>query len=284
MAPADALDDRRRDVHRPMPRQQQTGHAGGVTVADDRAEVARIGHAVDGDEERFGLAVAPDQVTEVGLGYLGGVRQHSLRRIGARLVFELALRDVAQRNTRAPRRSRRCPPRRRHPRVRRSPRSRGSCGARAISSSRTAWRPSTWRPPSPFAPDAAPDGAPVRWPTRWLDPDSTTVAAADRRPARTSARGRGADDRPLDATDGRAARRALLTGSALPDSALPWLPEPLPSRSLACPVPDGRLMWAPSVPRRMRAVAKHRMPSPRPIAPNRSARLPLIDTGAPTAR
>ena len=29
-----------------MPRQQQTGHPRSVTAADDRAEVARIGHAV----------------------------------------------------------------------------------------------------------------------------------------------------------------------------------------------------------------------------------------------
>ena len=58
----------------------------------------------------------------------------------------------------------------------------------------------------------------------------------------------------------------------------------LAARSLG-PIPCsvGRVMSAPSVLVRISAVAKHMMPSPRPIAPSCSARLPLIDTGAPTA-
>ena len=73
------LGHRRRDVHRPVPRQQHPVDTGAVAVAHDRAEVARVGDAVDGDEERRRARAAADQLGEVGLGQRGGEGDHALR-------------------------------------------------------------------------------------------------------------------------------------------------------------------------------------------------------------
>ena len=46
------LGDGRRDVHGAVAGQEHAVHAGAVAAAHDRAEVAGVGDAVDGDEER----------------------------------------------------------------------------------------------------------------------------------------------------------------------------------------------------------------------------------------
>ena len=63
--------------------------AGALGAAQQSAQVARVGHAVEGDEERRTAARSrTGQVVEVGLGQLGGVGHHALGRVGAGLRLE----------------------------------------------------------------------------------------------------------------------------------------------------------------------------------------------------
>ena len=92
------LGDGRRDVHGPVAREEHPVDAGAVAVADDRPEVARIGDAVDGDQERRAPGTPLDEVGELGLRQRRGEGDDALRRLAARLGVELRPSDVGDRH------------------------------------------------------------------------------------------------------------------------------------------------------------------------------------------
>ena len=188
------------------------------------------------------FAVAADQVAEIGFGHLGRQRQHALGGVGARLVFELALRDVPQRN----------PPRR------------GDLHDVGDAGVALEFRA------DPDLVDLAPlgheqfadglatldllaaealrsTGRPRRGARALPDPltrPRTRRWTTARRTCRLATRRCAPDDRRTrrrsDAPDGRTTcPNPAPCRSPCPDP----LPEPLPD-----PLPVGRLMWAPSVP------------------------------------
>ena len=148
--PGGRLGDRRGDVDGAVPGQHDAGRAGALGRAQQRAEVARIGDAVDGDEER-----AWRRSRTAWRGRRGRPRaaarpwraRPAAPRCGPRR--RACLRLTSRTGTRISRRARGC---RRRPRA--SSRSVAThtsrtCAGRPSSSSRTAWRPSTWSPPRP---------------------------------------------------------------------------------------------------------------------------------------
>jgi hypothetical protein len=82
-----------------MPGQQHAGHARTITAADNRAEVARVGHAIDGNEEWWRRAVATQYFSKVSLGQFGSGCQHPLRGLAPRFLFQAASGDVHDRHT-----------------------------------------------------------------------------------------------------------------------------------------------------------------------------------------
>ncbi len=83
------LGDGGRDVDRPVPWQHHAGRTGTLRRAQEGAEVARIGHAVDGHQERW-CTLHRDcrQLVERRLRQRVGLGQHALRRLAARLGEE----------------------------------------------------------------------------------------------------------------------------------------------------------------------------------------------------
>ena len=88
----------RRDVHRAMSRQEDPVDAGAVAVADDRAEVARIGDAIDRDEERLASLPAPEQFGEVSLLETHREGDDALRRLALGAGLELRASDRRHRH------------------------------------------------------------------------------------------------------------------------------------------------------------------------------------------
>ena len=71
-----------------MTRQHHAGHAGALGGAQNRAEVARIGDAVERQQERYAVAPSasgvvvgplPHEFAQLGLGQGVGQSDHSLR-------------------------------------------------------------------------------------------------------------------------------------------------------------------------------------------------------------
>ena len=65
-----------------------------IPVPEDRAQVARIGHPVDEDEERRSLRRPAGEVVEVGLLEGRGLGQHTLGRLAPGLGVEALAADV----------------------------------------------------------------------------------------------------------------------------------------------------------------------------------------------
>ena len=148
--PGRRLGDRGRDVHGPVAGQHDPGGAGALGRAQQRAEVAGIGDAVDRHEERRPRPAAAGQVLE----------RASRRAAPPWPARPGAPRSGPRRRTwpgrptapapARPRPARRCRPARRTGPARRAARPPAPGAGRASSSSRTAWRPSTWSPPRPW--------------------------------------------------------------------------------------------------------------------------------------
>ena len=77
-----------------MAGEDDAGPARAVDRAEDRAQVARIGHPVDEDEERRSLRRPAGEVVEVGLLEGRGLGQHSLGRLAPSLGVEALAADV----------------------------------------------------------------------------------------------------------------------------------------------------------------------------------------------
>ena len=76
------LGDRRGHVHGPVLGQHHPGDPGALGDAQQRAQVAGIGHAVDGQQERRSALARAAQLLERGLRQLGGPGHHALGRVG----------------------------------------------------------------------------------------------------------------------------------------------------------------------------------------------------------
>ena len=149
----------RGDVDGPVPGDEHTLHAGAVAVADDRPEVAGVGDAVDGDEER--RPARPAALISSSRSASGSGAAKAMTPCGAslrarasslvRATWAIGTRLALARATMSATPSSGVPSwaissveiqiswTRRRP---------------ARSSSRIAWRPSTWSPPRPLAPRA----------------------------------------------------------------------------------------------------------------------------------
>ena len=89
----------RRDVRGAMARQNHTRHTRALRCPQDRAEVARIGDAVEQEQERQrAVALWVEQVLQRCRAERLGHGEHALGAVGAGHRLELAARDLAQRD------------------------------------------------------------------------------------------------------------------------------------------------------------------------------------------
>ena len=249
--------------------------AGALGRAQQGAEVARVGHAVDGDEERRRAALGrfgpgrrarPRAAGWPWPGRPGAPRCGPGRRACAGSPRATGTRWSAARSTMSAI----------TPASSRSVATQSSRTLRrpASSSSRTAWRPSTCSPPRPRSRSLAPTGTPARrpWP-RPPSPPRPPAALPDRAPA-GAALGRG---RPPVRAAGRARPPPPLPLARRCRPLTSWPPGPPPSRR--CPRP-GR--WRPG----SRPGVPSRSPARRPrrpgAPPSRPAAAPA--SGARTPR
>ena len=202
------LGDRRGDVDGPVPGQDDAGHAGALGRAQEGAEVARVGDAVERHEERRPCRRrAASQVVEVGLGQRCGEGEHALGRVGAGLR----------------RRSRPCPRRRPAP---------GSAAASSRMSSRIGDVVEVVGHPRPRGPGAArraaaraPPGGPRPGRRRGPVLPTTSPAAPALRHRAAPAGGPGRGD---------AGRRRAAPAAALASAPPARLPPPWPGSARRC--------------------------------------------------